>query len=185
MPPLEIDSDSIAEKFFVEQYKVLQQKILKRIEFQYQVIGLALVVLGTILTIGLDRDSASIILVYPFLVLFLASVWSQNDVLIRQMREYIIESIENRIEIQVKPWETYRKVLQDKVIKVSILRSSRRLFVGMQIISMMVAVLLIWLHATISSLESALLIIDFGISILTFILLRRRSVDKDIIDILN
>lgn len=165
------------ETLLIEQYKTLRQEILKRTEIQYQVIGLGLIVLGTILTIGLGQNSALIILVYPLLALFLASMWSQNDILIRQIREYIVASVEEETPLQTRAWESYRKSIQSKVGTISVLRSSRRTLVGMQIIAILIAVFLMWSNTPVSPIEIALLALDLVVVIVTLIFLARRDVE--------
>ena len=168
-----------AEKFLIEQYKILRTELIKRTEFQYQVIGLSFVSFGTLLTIGVGNLSAPVILVYPFLALFLASVWSQNDVSIRQIRAYIIKSVENNVEglnlLNIKAWETYREEdIQKDAGIFTILRSSRRIIVGMQLIAIFLA---LWIMFTngFSNADLILLGIDIVIVFITTSLVTRRS----------
>ena len=164
------------QEFLIEQYKILREELLKRTEFQYQVIGLSFVSFGTLLPIGIGSSSASIILVYPFLALFLAAVWSQNDVLIRQIRAYIIASVENNVEdLNIQAWETYRENIQKDTSKFSLLRSSRRIIIGMQLIAVFLA---LWVMFTESftSADIILLGVDTLVIFISANLIKRRPI---------
>ena len=74
----------------VTEYQALRSEILKRIEFRYQLINLILIVAGTFLTVGLQPNiSASMLLVYPILALFLVAGWVHNGVATLRIARYI------------------------------------------------------------------------------------------------
>jgi hypothetical protein len=66
------------DQFMLAEYNALRDELLKRAEFQQQILSLTLVIFGTILTFGLQVHSASIILLYPLLSLFLAASWRHD-----------------------------------------------------------------------------------------------------------
>jgi len=89
----------------MEEYKALRAEILKRIEFRYQIINFVLIVSGTFLSVGSQPTiSASVLLVYPLLAMFLTFGWVHNGVIIIQTGRYIQENIENRLPSL--RWET-------------------------------------------------------------------------------
>ena len=164
------------QEFLMEQYKILREELIKRTEFQYQVIGLSFVSFGTLLTIGMGKMSASIMLVYPFLALFLAAVWSQNDVLIRQIRAYIIESVENNVtDFNIQAWETYRENIQKDTSKFSLLRSSRRIIIGMQSIAVFLALWIMFIEGF-TSADIILLGVDILIIFIASNMIKRRPI---------
>ena len=89
----------------MEEYKALRAEILKRIEFRYQIVNFILLVSGTFLSFGSQPTiSASVLLVYPLLAMFLAFGWVHNGVIILQTGRYIQENIESKL--QNLKWET-------------------------------------------------------------------------------
>ncbi len=88
----------------VAEYNALRDEILKRSEFRNQIISFALIISGTILTIGLQPNSPPYILfVFPILGLFLAGMWKRNMVWGRRLSTYIQENVENKFN--VTGWE--------------------------------------------------------------------------------
>src|SRR5689334_19293985 len=70
----------------VTEYNALRSTVIKRLEFRYQILNLILIVAGTFLTIGLQKDNpSSILLVYPILALFLTAIWTHNGIIIAQI----------------------------------------------------------------------------------------------------
>ncbi len=92
----------------ITEYNALREEILKRIEIDHQLIALALIAPGTLLTIGLQVRSASIIFVYPFLALFLSMIWVLNETGIHEAGEYIRDRIESKVGENCIGWQHYR-----------------------------------------------------------------------------
>jgi hypothetical protein len=92
------------------EYEALRDEILKRIELQYQLLNLALIVVGTILTISLGggvlTDAAGsssqgfLLLLCAPLEMFLALGWAAHNVQIAKAGVYIKANYE-------EGWETY------------------------------------------------------------------------------
>ena len=90
--------------FRLAEYAQLKGEILKRSEFQHQLISIALVALGALAAVGL-KDSPSALLAYPMLALFLGASWSYNDIQIAQLGVYIKYRIEDQLIGQGLGWE--------------------------------------------------------------------------------
>ena len=90
--------------FLLAEYAQLRGEILKRSEFQHQLISIALVALGGLAAVGL-KDSPSALLAYPMLALFLGAAWSYNDIQIAQLGIYIRYRIEDQLIGQSLGWE--------------------------------------------------------------------------------
>jgi hypothetical protein len=81
------------------EYVALRAEILKRIELQYQLLNLALIFAGTLLTISLRGDASSngagggsqnlLLLVCPPLEMFLALGWAAHNIQIAKAGVYI------------------------------------------------------------------------------------------------
>ena len=83
-------------QFLLAEYKELRGEILKRSEMQHQLISIALVAFGALISVGL-KDSPGALLAYPMLALFLAAAWSYNDLQIAQLGIYIRLRIEDKL----------------------------------------------------------------------------------------
>ena len=92
------------DDFLLAEYAQLKGEILKRSEFQHQLISIALVALGALAAVGL-KDSPSALLAYPMLALFLGASWSYNDIQIAQLGVYIRYRIEDQLIGQGLGWE--------------------------------------------------------------------------------
>ena len=92
------------DDFLLAEYAQLKSEILKRSEFQHQLISIALVALGALAAVGL-KDSPSALLAYPMLALFLGAAWSYNDIQIAQLGVYIRYRIEDQLIGQGLGWE--------------------------------------------------------------------------------
>jgi hypothetical protein len=94
-----------ADQFMLAEYNALRDEILKRAELQQQILSLTLIIFGTILTFGLQVHSASIILLYPLLSLFLAASWRHDGQTIKKISIYIRDQIEAQIGGNTFGWE--------------------------------------------------------------------------------
>ena len=91
---------SIDRDFKLAEYKALREEILKRIEFQYQLVSLTLIIAGTMLALGLDPGSPHhILLVFPVIAVCLAGIWAHNIQAPRRISAYIQETIESRFNV--------------------------------------------------------------------------------------
>ena len=97
-----IEKDPV--QFLLAEYAQLKAEILKRSEFQHQLISIALVALGALVSVGL-KDSPIAVLAYPMLAMFLASAWTYNDAQIAQLGIYIRYRIEENLIGEGLGWE--------------------------------------------------------------------------------
>jgi len=91
-------------QFLLAEYAQLKAEILKRSEFQHQLISIALVALGALVSVGL-KESPIAVLAYPMLAMFLAAAWIYNDGQIAQLGIYIQYRIEERLIGEGLGWE--------------------------------------------------------------------------------
>lgn len=91
-------------QFLLAEYAQLKAEILKRSEFQHQLISIALVALGALISVGL-KDAPIAVLAYPVLALFLTSAWTYNDSQIAQLGIYIQYRIEDNLIGEGLGWE--------------------------------------------------------------------------------
>lgn len=103
-----------ANDFLLAEYSQLRSEILKRSEIQHQLISIALVALGALISVGL-KDSPSALLAYPMLAMFLSAAWSYNDIQIAQLGTYIRLRIENKLIGDGLGWE--HAILSDHASK--------------------------------------------------------------------
>ena len=96
-----------ASQFLLAEYGELRGEILKRSEFQHQLVSIALVAFGTLAAIGL-KDSPIALLAYPLLVLFLSTAWSYHGLQIAQLGIYIRYRIEGQLVPAEIGWEHAR-----------------------------------------------------------------------------
>jgi hypothetical protein len=91
-------------QFLLAEYAQLKAEILKRSEFQHQLISIAFVALGALVSVGL-KDAPIAVLAYPMLALFLAAAWIYNDGQIAQLGIYIQYRIEENLIGEGLGWE--------------------------------------------------------------------------------
>jgi hypothetical protein len=138
--PLEISERE--QTNILAEYQTLRDDILKRIEFRYQLINLVLVVAGTFLTVGLQFDnSATILLVYPILALFLAAGWAHNGVVMVKIGRYIRDNIEPKLA--GLNWQTFTEKSFPQLSSFSILGpiSTSGLIFTSQLLALILAII--------------------------------------------
>lgn len=92
--------------FAVAEFTCLRDEILKRIEFQNQIVNLTLVIAGSVVSFAFGLTNGAIILpIYPLISFGLAASWEQHNRRIRQLGVYIRENLETRTSTG---WEKYR-----------------------------------------------------------------------------
>jgi len=84
-----------SEDFQIARYSALQQAWMKRIEIEYQLIGVTLVLMGTSLSVGLQY-SRWILLLYPIVAVSLAAIWTDNNIKLREIKELIGDHDEDK-----------------------------------------------------------------------------------------
>ncbi len=159
------------KSFLLAEYSALRAELLKRIELQHQMISLALIAAGTFLSVGIQFDSATIILIYPILAMFLASAWAQSDFWIRRIAFHIHFHIEEVLAGNGQGWEHNNHPGSKIPFFGSLsLFASRGIFIGTQVLAIFVA----WLRTGFPLEDQVLMVVDILIIVLTLVLLRRR-----------
>jgi hypothetical protein len=91
-----------------QEYAALRDEVLKRLEFRNQMLSVLLVVAGTFISVGTQAEvSATVLLVYPLLALFLISSWIHNGRALVLIGRYLREEVEKRHS--GLGWEKYLK----------------------------------------------------------------------------
>jgi hypothetical protein len=140
--PEEQGSSAGDRTLLLAEYSALRTEILKWMEIQSQVITLAIIALGTILTVGLQSQvkNGSLMLTYPPLAMFLSIVWFHTDYRIRQTGMYIKVQIESQVGANNLNWEhymdSYRHSGKDKLYSLT----SKAIFVGTEFLAIIVGV---------------------------------------------
>lgn len=65
--------------FLLREYEALREEILKRMEIENQLTGLAMIALGTLATFAVQYQNPLLLLSYPTLAMFLSFGWSHSD----------------------------------------------------------------------------------------------------------
>src|SRR5215213_9015593 len=118
--------------FALAEYSALRDEILKRIELQHQILNLALIIAGTVISVGFQFSNGPIILlIYPPIALVLSAGWEQNNLRIRQIGAYIRERTEPRSSSG--GWEQYR--IDTPVKPTGTARFARSAFIITQIVT--------------------------------------------------
>ncbi len=96
-------------ELIVAEYASLREEILKLTDIQSQIVVIALLSFGTILTVGTQIKNAPIMFTYPILVLFLAIIWANNAHGIDMLGMYIQNQIECKVGIENIGWENFSR----------------------------------------------------------------------------
>lgn len=76
------------------EYRTLRAEELRRIEFRHTLIQLSFTGFGAILAFGVQLKASTVLLLYPFLMLWLALLWRQNADMLIKLRAYVATHIE-------------------------------------------------------------------------------------------
>ena len=157
------------KEFYLSEYASLREEMLKRIELQHQIITLALVAVGTFITIGTHPNSdALILLIYPIFASFLAVGWYQHNLRIKRIGDYIREKIESKV--LAGGWEQHRTNITAKIKVSATVISASGTFAGTQLLTIVLAIP----KLVFSEIELWLLLADGLAIVLTILAVRRR-----------
>lgn len=126
----------------LEEYKTLREETLKRVELRNQIINLALIATGALLTVGASQNGPrTALLVYPVIGLFFAAGYSYNYIMLVEIGRYLREDLEKAGDPEHKRlsigWATYLKPHHDKFRWIDYAFSFGP-FVGTQVLMMVV-----------------------------------------------
>ncbi|PYS83088.1 MAG: hypothetical protein DMF70_07220 [Acidobacteria bacterium] len=173
-------------QFLLAEYAQLKAEILKRSEFQHQLISIALVALGALVSVGL-KESPIAVLAYPMLALFLSALWIYNDGQIAQLGIYIQYRIEENLIGEGLGWEHAIKAdpvspIIGKRIRIAtrgILIGSELMAIGLyaatkQDLATKQGIRLSSLATSLSKGEMVLLVVDLVVIFVTFWIMRHQ-----------
>lgn len=90
----------------LKEYDVLRDEVPRRLNLRQQSLNLAITTAGILIaTVTKDLVHPVVLMIYPFLVLFFAIVWTHNDFRVGQLARHIKENIEQQLPGIV--WEHY------------------------------------------------------------------------------
>jgi hypothetical protein len=95
------------DQFLLAEYCALREEIVKRIELEYQIIYITLLIFFTICGFAIPSKLSVIIILYPMLCVLLASAWINSDFSILYIAQYIKNQIEAKIGEGTAGWEHY------------------------------------------------------------------------------
>lgn len=157
--------------FHLAEYGALRAEILKRTDIQHQLLSLSLIALGTFVTIGLE-SSATLLLVYPILAMFLAASWSHHDIRIAQLGHFIRSHHEANFFGEKGGWEQFHpSSAEAKTVGSRIGLASRGILIGSQIL----AVTLGLLKTTFVTHDLVVIALDAVLILYTVFLLRWKT----------
>ncbi len=166
--------------FLLAQYTSLREEVLRRIEIQHQLILGTLIAIGTILTVSYQGGTSSLLLLYPFLAMFLTMAWSQNDHRNRQITRYLSRNEEIFLSDPLFGWEHSRSSSRLWIFGSRKVFAARGIFVGSQVLT----ILLFWLTVntpiqSMSTSDTILVITDIIVTFITLLIIgfpsRRKS----------
>lgn len=125
--------------FALAEYSALREEILKRIEFQNNVLNWTLVIAGSVVTFALQLNNAMILLLYPLIAFGLSASWEQNNLRIRQLGVYIRKRIETTASNG--GWEQYR--IDESVKVTGTAQFARGTFIISQVAILILSIILL------------------------------------------
>jgi hypothetical protein len=99
------EAQETQEKFRVMEYRTLRAEQVRRIDLRITIIQFSITGFGAILALGIDLKLSLILLLYPFLMLWVALLWRQNADMLARIRAYIA----TEIEFEESQWERMLK----------------------------------------------------------------------------
>ena len=164
-----------SDQFLLVEYPALREEIVRRMEWQHQIVIFALAATSTIVTLG----TPFFILLSPILIMFLATLWAHYDWRVYGLGKYILKKIELHFIPIDGGWEksldrsspTYSGKLER--------RAARGIFYGIQIAAIVVA----WIQGPWEVREYLILATDLVcVAITVFIMLKlpKHRIDQDV-----
>ena len=91
----QVEDKDIEKQARLAEYNSVREETVKRVELSYQIINLNFVAAGALWAVGTAFGAASVVLVlYPWLALFLAAQYGANNFMIVELGVYTREAIE-------------------------------------------------------------------------------------------
>lgn len=150
----------------IAEFNALRDEIVKHIEIEHQLLSLALIALGTILTVGFQTKNASLIFLYPVLGMFLSIVWLANFKVVYNLANYIYSRIETHAGQNNIGWESVRKSMPSGWTDKLYSFGSMGILIGSELLALLAGILV----ANFNIQENTLLVVAIISSIFTIIM---------------
>lgn len=143
-------------KLFLAEYRELRAEIVKRIDIQHQLISIAVIAPGTLLTVGIQSKSGLLVLLYPIFALFLASAWSHNGRRAWTIGHYLDQQIRAFGVADIMRWEGHFRDFSNKrrMGRLNFF-ASQGIFVGAQLLAILIGASLAHLDVVYGSLTGS------------------------------
>lgn len=141
---------------FLAEYHELRTEIVKRIDIQHQLISIAVIAPGTLLTVGIQSRSALLVLLYPIFATFLAAAWSHNGRRAWTIGQYLDGRIRAFGAADIMAWEGYFRDLSHRrrLGRLNFF-ASQGIFLGTQALAIVIGVSLAHLDRVFGALTGA------------------------------
>ncbi|MEV6823915.1 hypothetical protein [Amycolatopsis sp. NPDC051102] len=96
-----------ADQLTAVEFASLRTEIVKHYEIQFQLVAVAVVALGTMLSVGYQTKNAAIMSLYPLLSLMLGAYWLNMAEAILRCADYIRSTIEPLMRASHVGWESH------------------------------------------------------------------------------
>jgi hypothetical protein len=90
----ELDAYQPEKEYLVAEYTALRAEMQSRSQAQRQLLSLAFIISGTLLTIGVTHNTQDLFFLIPLILSFLSVGWGDHDRAIKMISSYIREQIE-------------------------------------------------------------------------------------------
>jgi len=105
------DLSSESKQELLAEFVALREELIKRQEMRFQLLTFTLIIAGTILSLGTQKEvSVIVLLIYPILAFFLALTLVHIQIGAVEISQYLKEKIEDRF--LSLGWERYIRELQ-------------------------------------------------------------------------
>ena len=160
LAPQEIIPEILAE------YSALRTDMMQRMGVRNQMVSLALVVAGTLFTLGLQKDApATILFIYPLLGCFITGIWAHNVVFTRRIAFYIRDNIESKLN-GIK-WESTAEKERYSLYSISGTISTSGVFLTTQVFAFILGLL----KSTFTTVDLFMIITDGFALIVTLLMI--------------
>lgn len=156
------------------EYNALRDEIIKRMDVENQLTAFTIIVFGTIMGIGFQNKTTSLILLFPALALFLSIGWSHSDARTMQIGAYISEHIESAVGTENIGWEHHMAANRHSMYY----WANKGIFLITEVIAIFVAMLIGQSTKTIDLTVYALLVIAIVSFLLTLIVVLHPTLVK-------
>lgn len=169
--PLQADAAIAPERsdqFYLAEYTALREEIVRRMEWQHQIMGLVLAAGSAVVSFG----TPFLMLLSPILFLFLATLWVHYDVRVNQLGEYIYCQIETQFVGPKGAWESSPE-RQEEPKSLGWLGSLERFSARGLLVGSQIAIVIIAWTQTGWSLEYSLLLVwDLIVVVITLFIVK-------------